>query len=81
MSLLDKAKETAKKGAEKAKEAGKAGQDKLETEMTKRKINALKEEIGGIVYAQRTGQPPADAEAEIERLVGEIKQAEASLDA
>ena len=32
MSLLDKAKETAKKGVDKAKEVGQAGQDKLEQE-------------------------------------------------
>ena len=39
MSLLDKAKETAKKGVDKAKEVGQAGQDKFEQEKTKRKIS------------------------------------------
>jgi hypothetical protein len=79
MSLLDKVKETAQKGAEKAKEGVKAGQDKLESVKTDRKIGDLKEELGGIVYAQRTGNPPENADAKIERIVGEITAAEAQL--
>jgi hypothetical protein len=80
MSLLDKAKETAKKGVDKAKEVGQAGQDKLEQEKTKRKINDLKEELGGLVYGQKTGNPVENVDAEIERVVGEITEAEATLD-
>ena len=79
MSLLDKAKETAKKGVDKAKEVGQAGQDKLEAEKTKRKINDLKEELGGLVYGQKTGNPAENVDAEIERVVAEITAAEASL--
>ena len=80
MSLLDKAKETAKKGVDKAKEVGQAGQDKLEQEKTKRKINDLKEELGGLVYGQKTGSPVDGVEAEIDRVVNEISAAEAALD-
>jgi hypothetical protein len=79
MSLLDKAKETAKKGVDKAKEVGQAGQDKLEQEKTKRKVNDLKEELGGLVYGQKTGNPVENVDAEIARVVGEISEAEASL--
>jgi hypothetical protein len=79
MSLLDKVKETAQKGADKAKEVGKAGQDKFESVKVERKIKDLKEELGGIVYGQKTGNPAENADAEIERIVGEIKEAEASL--
>ena len=79
MSLLDKAKETAKKGVDKAKEVGQAGQDKLEAEKTKRKINDLKEELGGLVYGQKTGSPAENVDAEIDRVVGEITAAEAAL--
>ena len=79
MSLLDKMKETAQKGAEKAKEGVKAGQEKIESVKTERKISDLKEELGGIVYGQRRGTPAANAEAEIDRLVGEIKTAEEEL--
>jgi hypothetical protein len=77
MSLLDKVKETAQKGAEKAKEGVKAGQDKLEDVKLDRKISDLKEELGGIVYDQRVGTPAENADAEIARLVGEITAAEA----
>ena len=79
MSLLDKAKETAKKTADKAKELGQAGQEKFESVKVERKINDLKEELGGIVYAQRTGNPPENADAEIDRIVAEITAAEETL--
>jgi hypothetical protein len=80
MSLLDKMKETAQKGVDKTKEAVSAGQDKLEERKTEKKISDLKEELGGIVYAQRSGTPPENAESEIARLVGEIQSAEQELD-
>jgi hypothetical protein len=79
MSLLDKAKETAKKSVDKAKEVGQAGQEKFEAEKTKRKINDLKEELGGLVYGQKTGSPAENVDAEIQRVINEIKDAEASL--
>jgi hypothetical protein len=79
VSLLDKAKETAKKGVDKAKEVGQAGQEKLEAEKTKRKINDLKEELGGLVYGQKTGSAAENVDAEIDRVVGEISAAEAAL--
>jgi hypothetical protein len=79
MSLLDKMKETAQKGVEKTKEAVSTGQDMLEARKLENQIEERKEALGGIVYAQKTGSPPENADAEIERLVGEIKAAEAEL--
>jgi len=79
MGLLDKAKEAAKTVGEKAQEGIKAGQEKLDETKTKKRIGDLKEELGGIVYQQRTGAAPPNADAEIDRIVNEIKQAEASL--
>ena len=79
MSLLDKAKETAKKAGDKAKELGQAGQEKFDSMKAEKKINDLKEELGGIVYAQRSGNPPENAEAEIDRIVGEIAETEAGI--
>jgi len=79
MSLLDKMKETAQKGVDKTKEAVSAGQDKIEAHKLEKQISDLKEELGGVVYAQRSGTPPDNADAEIERLVGEIKNTEAEL--
>jgi hypothetical protein len=79
MSLLDKMKETAQKGVEKTKEAVSAGQDMLEVRKIENKIEELKEELGGLVYGQRTGAPAENVDAEIDRLVGEIRAAEAEL--
>ena len=79
MGFMDKVKETAAKGTEMAKGAAKAGQDKLDEQKTKKRIGELKEELGGVVYAQKTGTGNGSADAEIERLVGEIKDAEAEL--
>jgi hypothetical protein len=79
MGFMDKVKETAAKGTEMAKSGVKAGQDKLDETKTKKKISDLKEELGGIVYAQKTGTGNGSADAEIERLVNEIKDAEDEL--
>lgn len=81
MGLLDKVKETAQKGADLAKEGVKAGQDKIDEQKLKKRIGDLKEELGGIVYAQRSGTTAegVDAEVEITRIVGEITAAEAEL--
>ena len=79
MSLLDKVKETAQKGAEKAKEGVKAGQEKIETAKLERKISELKTELGAVVYDQRSGKAADNADAEIERIVGEIKATEEEL--
>ena len=79
MGLLDKAKDAAKVVGDKTQEGLKAGQEKVDAVKTKKHIDDLKEQIGGIVYLQRTGAPPASADADIDRMVGEIKDAEAHL--
>ena len=80
MGFMDKVKETAAKGTEMAKSGVKAGQDKIDEQKTKKKIGDLKEELGGVVYAQKTGTGNGSADAEIERLVNEIKEAEDELE-
>jgi predicted AAA+ superfamily ATPase len=79
VGILDKVKEGAKTVGEKAQQGVKAGQEKIEDAKLKKKIENLKEEIGGIVYQQRTGGSVPTAETDIDRLVGEIKAAEAEL--
>ena len=79
MSLLDKLKETAQKGVDKTKEAVSTTQEKLDARKLEKQISDLKEELGGIVYAQKIGSPPENAEAEIDRIVGEITKTEAEL--
>ena len=79
MSLLDKMKETAQKATDKTKEAVSAGQDKIEAHKIEKQISDLKEELGNVVYAQRSGTPPENADAEVDRLVGEIQKLETEL--
>jgi hypothetical protein len=79
MSLLDKMKETAQKGVDKTKEAVNTGQEKLEERKLEKKISDLKEELGGLVYGQKIGSPAENADAEIERIIGEIKATEEEL--
>jgi hypothetical protein len=81
MGLLDKVKETAQKGADLAKDGVKAGQEKLDEQKLKKKIGDLKEELGGVVYAQKSGTTSegVDPEVEIARIVAELNAAVAEL--
>jgi hypothetical protein len=81
MGLLDKVKETAQKGADLAKEGVKAGQDKIDETKLRKKVGDLKAELGGVVYAQKSGTTAdgVDAEVEIARIVAEINAVEAEL--
>jgi hypothetical protein len=79
MGLLDKAKEAAKTVGDKAQEGIKAGQEKVDEVKTKKRISDLNEELGGIVFEQRAGSAPATADADIDRIVSQISEAQASL--
>jgi len=79
MSLLDKAKDAAKTVGEKVSQGVEAGKDKVDEVSTKKKIDGLKQELGGIVYMQRTGNPPENADPELDRIVGEITELESRL--
>lgn len=79
MGLMDKVKETAAKGADAAKVAVSAGQDKIDDMKVEKRIKELKEELGGLLYAQKTGSPAEDFDAQVVRIVDEIKESEAAL--
>ena len=79
MGLLDKAKDAAKTVGDKAKEGVAAGQEKVGDMKTKKRIGELKEELGDIVFAQRTGTGAANADTELTRIVREITEAETEL--
>ncbi len=66
----------ANKAAEGVQKAADTGQEKLEESRLKKKIGDLNQELGSLVFAQRTGNPADDTEAEITRLVGKIQAAE-----
>ena len=79
MGLMDKVKETAAKGADAAKGAVSEGQDKLDDMKTEKRVKDLKEELGGLLYAQKTGSPAEDFDAQVTRIVAEITEAQAAL--
>ena len=70
MGILDKAKEKATHLAGQAK-------DKLEEVKDKRKADDLLDDLGRITYRQRTERGEAGDEAEILRLVEELRALEA----
>ena len=81
MGLLDKVKETAQKGADLAKEGVKAGQEKIDEQKAKRKLDDLKAELGDVVYTEKSGRTEegVDPEVQIARIVAEISALEAEL--
>jgi len=66
MGLLDKAKEKATHLAEQAK-------DKVDDLKDKRKVDDLLDDLGRIVYRQRTDRGEATDDAEIAQLVADLK--------
>jgi hypothetical protein len=70
MGFLDKAKERAQGLAGQAKEMAKDVQ-------ARRKADDLLDDLGRILYLERTGRPMAGAESEIVRLVAELEKLEA----
>jgi hypothetical protein len=73
MALFDKVKEQANQLAQKAQEAGKAGQAKVQDAQSKRKADGILRQLGEAYYAQRTGTAGSDNNAEIDRLIAELK--------
>ena len=69
MGLLDKAKAQAQQLATK-------GQEKFEQTQGKRKSDALLRDLGAAVFAQRTGKGTPETDAEIERLLSELREHE-----
>ena len=69
MGFLDKAKEKASHLAEQAK-------DKIGDVKEKHKVDDLLDDLGRIVYRQRTERGEPGDEAEIARLVGELRTLE-----
>lgn len=69
MGFLDKAKQKATHLAEQAK-------DKIDDVKEKRKADDLLDDLGRVVYRQRTDRGTDTDEAEIARLVGELRALE-----
>ena len=81
MGFLDKMKDAATKATEQAKHATNVGKEKLEDARLHKKIHEACDQIGALVVAQKRGEAPADAEAQIDAKVAEIAELEKQMDA
>jgi hypothetical protein len=73
MGLFDKVKGQAEKAMAQAQDLkGKVG-DKVDEVQMKRKADDLLDDLGRLLYAERIGRAMAGAEAEITRIVDELK--------
>ena len=76
MALFDKVKEQAEKAKLQAMDLKDKAEHKVEDVQAKRKADDLLDDLGRLLYAERTSRPVEGADAEIERLVGELRQLE-----
>jgi len=79
MGILDKAVAATKKVTDAAQEGFAEAKDKGQTLVLKRKINGYAEEIGHIIARQKGGE--AGLDAEVDRLVSEMRAVEAEIKA
>ena len=77
MGLVDRVKAQATQIADKAQQAGQVGQAKVAEIQGKRKADALLAELGGLVYSERTGRAPTDAEARAATVIAQLQAHEA----
>lgn len=79
MGLLDKAKDAAKVAADRAQKGLDEAKDAGQRVTLKRRLTALSAELGDVVFRQREGE--AGLDAEVDRLVGEMRAVRAELEA
>ncbi len=78
MGLVDKAREAAKRATEAAQKGASEAKDKAQELTLKRRLNALAEELGHVVFRQREGE--AGLDAEVDRLVAEMRGVQAEIE-
>lgn len=78
MGLVDKAREAAKRATEAAQKGASEAKDKAQELTLKRRLNALAEELGHVVFRQREGE--AGLDAEVDRLVAEMRGVRAEIE-
>ena len=78
MGLMDKVKATAGKVGEKAQQGVQTGQQKLSEAQERKRVEGLLRDLGAATFHDRTGRGSAVVTSEIERLLAELREAEAS---
>ena len=79
MGLVDKAKEAAKRGVDASKKGANEAREKAHELSLKRRMSALAEDLGQVVFRQRQGEGGLDAE--VDRLVSEMRAVRAEIEA
>lgn len=79
MGLVDKARDAAKRASEAAQKGAGEARDKAQELSLRRRMNAFAEELGYVVVRQREGETGLDAE--VDRLVSEIRAVRAEIEA
>jgi hypothetical protein len=79
MGLVDKARDAAKRAGEAAQKGASEARDKAQELALKRRLNALAEDLGHVVFRQREGETGLDAE--VDRLVSEMRGVRAEVEA
>ena len=79
MGLMDKLKDTAQKGMDVAQKGMDDAKEKASELSLKRKFNGLAEELGTLIFRQREGEN--GLEPEIDRVMGEMREVAAQLEA
>jgi hypothetical protein len=78
MGLVDKAREAAKRASDAAQKGATEAREKAHEMTLKRRLNALAEDLGHVVFRQREGEMALDAE--IDRLVAEMRAVRAEME-
>ena len=77
MGLMDRVRAQATVLAEKAQETARDSKARFDQAQAKRRGDVLLRNLGAAVYAERTGRGAPGAEADIDRLIADIKAHEA----
>jgi hypothetical protein len=78
MGLMDKVKAQATVLAQKTQETAREGKAKFDQVQATRRADAMLRNLGALVYADRTGRGTPDTQAQIDRLIADIKAHEAA---
>ena len=79
MGLLDKGKDAAKRAGDAAQKGVAEARGKAHELSLKRRLSALAEDLGQVVFRQRQGE--AGLDAEVDRLVSEMRAVDAEIEA
>jgi len=72
MGIMDKAKAEAGQVAQKTQEAAQSGKAKYDQAQANQHANAMLQQLGAAVYAERTGHGTTDSQTKIDKQISDI---------